>query len=688
LRSKATSARKGALHSKESWSTVWHRKMQLRIESDDELEPALDEMGGTTGPISRWRNIAVVSTLTVVVLCAMVPLNFPMNSVIHGENLKHVTDLGAIAEKKDDKMGFPIYFTGGLGIQAAGKRWLITFKEEAKDQKNQVAKKLGDKVLYSGSAMPILEVECSLGDLKDALKNCKPGEVDFAEQDGRMGAIPEVTDDPPPLEPHPSERRLDKQENPPSYGLDRIDERDLPLDKGFQPHNDFKDGEGVHVYVVDTGIRTSHEDFGGRAIPTLETFGRSVKECNGDKTCAGDGNGHGTHCAGTVAGKKYGVAKKAKVHAVKVFGDNGFGSSTTVVRAMDWMITNAEKPAVASMSLGGRGKSPTQERLVDGLTEKGITVVVAAGNSNDDACNYSPAHAANAITVGSTTERDDRSGFSNFGTCIDMFAPGSHIKSAGSESNTHEETLSGTSMACPHVAGAVALLLGQSPNKKPQQLTAELIKHSTPNSLHDVKGSPNKLLYVGSEGDAPTPAPRPPLDDCSSKGWKVTEGMTELEIDQNCCLKTKGDSGEYRKDVTAKVQVGSSPGLVETVYFKTEAAYDGLTVRTPGQTPNSEPDEHTFSGSENVVVHPKANSVIEWVSDYSVQDKGFKLCMKKQGSCPSNGWKPEEDSTCRPSYTYDGNEYSGCTTVDYDGKGWCVQQHRRRRRYWVNCETC
>lgn len=581
-------------------------------------------------------------------------------------------------------MGFPIYYSGvaAFSTQKMGKIWLVTFKGDATAKKQEVADALGDKILYSGVSMPILEVECSLGDLKDALKTVKPGEVMYAEQDSAVTAIPEVTDDPPPHRPDPAERRLQKQDNPPSYGLDRVDERDLPLDNGYEPRGDFKAGEGVHVYVLDTGIRTTHADFGGRAVPTLETFGRRVKECtSSDTSCAIDRNGHGTHCAGTVAGTKYGVAKKAKVHALKVLSDQGGGSTTTIVRAMDWLASKAEKPAVASMSLGGPGKSPTEEGAIDRLTQSGITVVVAAGNERDDACDYSPAHVASAITVGSATSRDDRSGFSNFGACVDMFAPGSAIKSAGINSDTDEETQSGTSMACPHVAGAVALLLGQSPNKKPKQLTAELLQHSTLHTLHDVQGSPNKLLYVGSEGDVPTPAPQPPMSACAAEGWKVTEG-SELEVDQDCCLKTKvAVDGNYRKSSTTKVKVGSSPGRVESEYFDTEAGYDILTVPTPKKT-------YYFSGSEQVMFHLKANEEIEWVTDDSVQSTGFKLCMKDEASCPESGWKAQEDDVCKPNWKYRGQKYQGCSTVNYDGKGWCVLDHRRRRRYWDDCERC
>jgi len=285
------------------------------------------------------------------------------------------------------------------------------------------------------------------------------------------------------------------------------------------------------------------------------------------------------------------------------------------------------------------------------------------------------------VTVASSTNVDGRSGFSNFGSCIDIFAPGSAIVSAGAESDSHENTISGTSMSCPHVAGAVALLLAHRPSKTPQQLTAELAQHATKDGISDVQGSPNLLLFVGAGSDEPTPAPTP-FRNCASAGWSVTDG-TELEIDQNCCLKTKVNAatGNYNNGKKGKVQVGSAPGLIETEYFKTESWYDTLTILTPSQTYN-------FYGEENLRIHPKANSVIEWTADAMVANVGFKLCMKPQGTCPASGWKPPASSKCKARWSYGGLKYRGCSAVGSSTGAWCVQKHRRRRRHWLACEQC
>ena len=270
-----------------------------------------------------------------------------------------------------------------------------------------------------------------------------------------------------------------------TWGLDRVDQRALPLDSSFTyPANP---GAGVEVHVIDTGVLASHVDFGGRVRSGYTAFndGRGSTDCNG----------HGTHVAGTSAGSQWGLAKAATIVAVRVLDCNGSGSWSGVLAGMDWTAKNHTKPAVANMSLGG-GINSTIDNAVQAMVDAGVTVAIAAGNSNANACNYSPARAASAITVGSTTSTDTRSSFSNFGSCVDIFAPGSSITSAWYTSNTATSTISGTSMASPHVAGAAAIVLGQSPSSTPAQVASTLVNASTTGVVTSAgTGSPNRLLY-------------------------------------------------------------------------------------------------------------------------------------------------------------------------------------------------
>ncbi|HEX6967428.1 MAG TPA: S8 family peptidase [Micromonosporaceae bacterium] len=274
------------------------------------------------------------------------------------------------------------------------------------------------------------------------------------------------------------------QPNPPSWGLDRIDQRNLPLDSSYTYPNT---ASNVRAYIIDTGIRTTHTDFGGRASWGTNTTG------DGNNT---DCNGHGTHVASTTGGSSYGVAKQAQLIAVKVLNCQGSGTISGVIAGVDWVTNNAVKPAVANMSLGG-GASSTLDNAVANSIASGITYAVAAGNDNANACNYSPARTATAITVGATTSSDARASFSNYGTCLDIFAPGSSITAAWNSSDTATNTISGTSMASPHAAGAAALVLSANPSWSPQQVRDYLVNNATDGVVTNPgSGSPNKLLYV------------------------------------------------------------------------------------------------------------------------------------------------------------------------------------------------
>lgn len=286
--------------------------------------------------------------------------------------------------------------------------------------------------------------------------------VKFVEEDGMMYATTTQT-------------------NPP-WGLDRIDQRNLPFSASYSYN---WTGSGVRVYVIDTGIRTTHTQFGGRASNVFDAFGGNGADCNG----------HGTHVSGTVGGSTYGVAKSALLRGVRVLDCNGSGSTSGVISGVDWVTANHISPAVANMSLGG-GVSSALDTAVNNLSNSGVPIAVAAGNSNANACNSSPARAANAITVGSTTTSDGRSSFSNFGTCLDIFAPGSGILSAWFSSNTATATLSGTSMASPHVAGVAALYKQANPGASSTTVRNAIVNNATTNVVTNAgSGSPNRLLY-------------------------------------------------------------------------------------------------------------------------------------------------------------------------------------------------
>jgi len=233
-------------------------------------------------------------------------------------------------------------------------------------------------------------------------------------------------------------------------------------------------GRGTSVYILDTGIRKTHNDFGGRVVPTLDMT-LSDKECSStSSTCSADRQGHGTHCAGTAAGSTYGVAPAATLRAIKVLGDNGSGQFSWSYDALDFLATEGIRPAVASMSLGARTVVQAMKTAVDTAVEAGIIVVVSGGNNNGDSCLSSPAYVPSALTIGSTDSRDQRSWFSNYGVCVYLWAPGSGILSAGVESDEASKTLSGTSMACPHVSGAAALVLEKNPDFNTHQVHQKL----------------------------------------------------------------------------------------------------------------------------------------------------------------------------------------------------------------------
>ncbi|MDD9378655.1 S8 family peptidase [Streptomyces sp. ZAF1911] len=288
------------------------------------------------------------------------------------------------------------------------------------------------------------------------------------------------------------------QPNPPSWGLDRIDQAALPLNQSYTYPD--KAGEGVTAYIIDTGVRKTHQDLGGRASDGYDAI-------DNDNT-AQDGHGHGTHVAGTVAGTSYGVAKKAKIVGVRVLDNNGSGTTAQVVAGIDWVTAHAVKPAVANMSLGG-GADSALDTAVRNSIASGITYGVAAGNESTNANTKSPARVTEAITVGATTNTDAKASYSNYGAVLDLFAPGSNITSSWGTGDTATNTISGTSMATPHVVGAAALYLAANPTATPAQVSTALVNAATPNVVTSPgTGSPNRLLNIGNSTTPPNPGTR------------------------------------------------------------------------------------------------------------------------------------------------------------------------------------
>ncbi|MER7002573.1 S8 family serine peptidase [Dactylosporangium sp. NPDC000555] len=282
-----------------------------------------------------------------------------------------------------------------------------------------------------------------------------------------------------------------------TWGLDRIDQPALPLDGAYT----YGPSSNVTAYIIDTGVRLTHSEFGGRA--------RSGYDFVDNDADASDCQGHGTHVAGTVGGKTYGVAKDVKIVAVRVLDCSGNGSYSQIISGVDWVTKNAVKPAVANMSLGGSAGA-TLDNAVKRSIASGVTYAVAGGNDSANACGKSPARLPEAITVGATDSNDARASFSNFGNCLDIFAPGVNITSSSNSSGTATQRMSGTSMATPHVAGAAALYLAAHPAATPQQVREALIAGAVNGVVKNAgSGSPNKLLHTGGIGDGDPVAQEP-----------------------------------------------------------------------------------------------------------------------------------------------------------------------------------
>ena len=361
---------------------------------------------------------------------------------------------------------------------------------------------LNEDLLDKGAMAPEVESEAQLlssvygGDVKALYTNALKGySVTMSEQQAELLSYDDRVRS---VEEDGVMYAATTQSNAP-WNLDRVDQRNLPLTSTF----DYSQaGAGAHIYILDTGIRVTHNEFGGRASVVFDALndGQNGIDCNG----------HGTHVAGTAAGATYGAAKSAFVHSVRVLPCAGGGQISDLIAAVDWLTAHRINPAVANISITAPGDSPAMESAIANSIASGITFTIAAGNAAWDACDYTPARTPSAITVGATANDDFRPNYSNFGSCVDIYAPGHAIVSAGIASNTATNTLNGTSMAAPLVAGVAAVYRAANPSANPTTVAAAIVNSATTGVVTNLDpASPNKLLYswLGSTPPAPTPTP-------------------------------------------------------------------------------------------------------------------------------------------------------------------------------------
>ena len=356
----------------------------------------------------------------------------------------------------------PLFAAAGAAVEG---RYIIVLKEGSKPRSVAAISKVAPDYVYE-HALTGFAARLNQGQLTALQHNPN---VAYIEQDQMMTAV--------------------ATQNSAPWGLDRSDQRALPLSTTFTYG---ATGAGVNAYVVDTGIRFDHTDFGGRAVSGYDAVdGGSADDCNG----------HGTHVAGSVGGTTYGIAKGVRLIGVRVLDCQGSGTNSGVIAGIDWVTANHVKPAVANMSLGG-GASTALDDAVRRSIAAGVAYSVAAGNGNwlgfaQDACKTSPARVTEALTIGATDKTDTKASWSNYGTCLDLFAPGVGITSAWHTGASATNTISGTSMAAPHVAGVAALYLQGTPGASPSQVASALVGNATTGVVKSAgRGSPNRLLFT------------------------------------------------------------------------------------------------------------------------------------------------------------------------------------------------
>jgi subtilisin family serine protease len=402
----------------------------------------------------------IVATFLVAVMCifTVIPV------LVHGQDKEK-----AAPGVKNSAPKLKAKFRRGHPDKKIPDQYIVVFNNEVEDVEREAERIIvehgGDRVQQKTYSNALKGFSVRMPEAQ-ARKVAEDPRVEFVEEDQVVS--------------------LEATQTGATWGLDRIDQRDLPLDSTYTYNYT---AAGVKAYIIDTGILASHSEFGGRVIAGYT----AISDGNGTTDC----NGHGTHVSGTVGGATYGVAKSVTLVPVRVLDCSGSGTTSGVIAGVDWVTSDhaAGTPAVANMSLGG-GISSALDTAVNNSINDGVTYAIAAGNDGLDACNYSPARVTNAITVGATTSTDSRASYSNYGTCVDIFAPGSSITSAWYTSTTATNTISGTSMATPHVTGVAALYLQSNSTASPATVWAAIRDSSTPNKVVSAgTGSPNRLLY-------------------------------------------------------------------------------------------------------------------------------------------------------------------------------------------------